>query len=392
MNDPGYLSVMAAIGQRLLALLLGLAAACAILELGVRVSGLREEQARANTVFDPNYGTVRRDSWMFELEPSPGTTAMRIRGRAVAVPKPAGTRRALFLGDSGTEGVLIQPSQTFPHVFAQRAGQPDLVAINAGVFGMTTLDELHFFRDKLRPLAPDLVVLGLFMSNDINFNLAHIERRRTFESRSPMLTWLVAHSALLHYVGLQWLAHGTQRGWFRGQGLVSERWRSREVGLVDVYGFHMLSYPLGEIATYMRRPSPLIDRAFGVLRSAFLRFQALAREDGFHFVVLLIPSPSAVAGRLRLLHYPDIHAQLAAAGIAVDEREMDFGLPTRRVLGICQELGLTCVDPTARFQELGAGVFFADDEHPTALGHAVLAEALLAAGVHGFPRISSSLE
>ena len=347
------------------------------LEVGLRLSDVRVEQARRSTVFEPGYGTVRRDSWMFGFSTPPGVTEVNVHGQRVRLPKPAGETRMLFVGDSGTEGVLIGPEQTFPQVYAQRVARPGLVAINAGVFGMTTLDELHFFRTRLRALDPDWVVLGLFMSNDINFNLGHIAHEHSLRSRVPAWNWLVSHSALVHMLSAQWLIRtgaplmGAEPT--RGPGSVGS--------LVDPNGLHMLSYPLGEIATYVKRPSPLMDRAFAVLHTALAQFQALAEEDGFRFAVLIIPSPSAVAGRLRLLHYPHIYEQLQAAGIPLSEVDLDTGLPTRRVLRICDGLGITCVDPTRRFAAMGQGVFFPTDEHPTALGHAILAEAL-AEGLH----------
>lgn len=370
--------MLAAVRRAALALLLGTVVGFALCEAVVRLSGSRVERARRATVFDPSYGRVRRDSWMFDFQVPPGAVRVRVHGRDVQLPKPADELRVLFVGDSGTEGVLVSPDDTFPARFEQRmrARLPGLRSINAGVFGMTTLDELHFYEHKLRALTPDVVVLGLFMSNDINFNLAHVERELRLQSRWAMLEWLQAHSAFVHFASLQLLAANARHHLFEpGDGLAAHL-LPRELTLVDRNGLHMLSYPMGEVATYVRVPSPLVDHAFDVLRLALSRFMAAAERDGFALRVLLIPSPSAVAGRLRLLHYPDIYEDLKRAGVSLSESDLDVGLPTRRVLSMCAELGLVCIDPTARFQALGEGVFFPDDEHPTALGHAVLAEAL----------------
>jgi hypothetical protein len=86
-----------------------------------------------------------------------------------------------------------------------------------------------------------------------------------------------------------------------------------------------------------------------------------------------------VAGRLTLLHYPDFLHELQTQGITIHEDELDFDAPTRRVLAICDALQLSCVDAGPRFRRLGLRAFFPHDEHPTALGHEALAEALLEA-------------
>lgn len=188
---------------------------------------------------------------------------------------------------------------------------------------------------------------------------------------------MIDNSALAHFLYVQAVALNARHRWFRADALAQESVVPREVALVDSYGFHMLSYPAGEVATYMRRPSPLIEHAFEVLENVLWRMKRLGERHGFVVRVLLIPTPSTVAGRLTLLHYPDIRSDLERMGIEVGEEELDFDAPTRRVLAICEELGLVCLDPTPRMREIGMDVFFPDDEHPTETGHAVLARELV---------------
>jgi hypothetical protein len=183
-------------------------------------------------------------------------------------------------------------------------------------------------------------------------------------------------SALAQFVFLQALALN-ERHRLLGAEHLGRRWVPRRVALVDRHGFHMLSYPSGEMALYMREPSPLVDEAYGVLRDALAELSRLGRREGFELRVLLIPSPSTVTGRLNLLHHPNILAELRARGIDVGVGDLDFRAPVRRVLAICRDLELPCVDPTARLRKLGLSAFFPGDEHPSAAGHRALAGALL---------------
>ena len=89
-------------------------------------------------------------------------------------------------------------------------------------------------------------------------------------------------------------------------------------------------------------------------------------------------SRPARAGRLRILHHPEILRELAEQGVVVKKSELDFGLPTRRVMELCAELELSCLDPTARMRRIGMQVFYPGDEHPTRIGHMALARELLA--------------
>jgi len=168
--------------KKLLALSFGCALALLICELALRVIGYAGDHERERSVFDPRYGTVPRDSWIWSFEiDSARHRAVDLRGQFIPLAKAAGERRVLFVGDSATEGRWSDWEHSFPQQFAARltAAEPkrQIRVINAGVWGMTTIDEYHLLKDKLLPLAPDVVVIGLFMANDINFNLGHLERR-----------------------------------------------------------------------------------------------------------------------------------------------------------------------------------------------------------------------
>jgi hypothetical protein len=360
--------------KRLLALSFGCGLALLICELALRVIGYAGDHERQRSVFDARYGTVPRDSWIWSFAIDPAKhRAVDLRGQLIPLAKPAGETRVLFVGDSATEGALVGLENSFPQQFAARlaAAEPrrQVRVINAGVWGMTTIDEYHLLKDKLLPLAPDVVVIGLFMANDINFNLGHQERQlRT----STVLEQLRSHSALVHFVSLRLLALGA-----RSQRTAAE-WAPLPARLRDQRGLHLLSYPEGELATYLVPASSVVDHAFDVLEQVLGDFRELGRAHGFTVKVLLVPSPSRVLSKLAILHYPNLLAELRERGVAVDPSAIDVDAPTRRVLAVCRSLSLTCMDPTLRLQRLGARAFFPTDEHPTVEGHRELAAELFA--------------
>jgi lysophospholipase L1-like esterase len=357
--------------KRTLLVLFGCCLALGLAELGLRVFGYAGDAERARRVFDPRYGAVAHDSWIWHFQIDLRVhRAVDLRGQWIPLPKPPGETRVLFIGDSATEGAFVTPEQSFPRVFKALLDERTdnhVRVINAGVWGMTSIDEYHLLEDKLLPLDPDVVVIGLFMANDLNTNLAHRERA----PRSSFGVTLRNHSALAHFLWLRALVLSAQRG-------VPAALVPVELRLVDSYGLHMLSYPAGELATYMVPPSALMEHAFEVLERVLADFKALGQRHGFTVRVLLIPSPSRVLGRLAILHYPNLLAELRASGVPIEPGQIDVDAPTKRVLAICDALHMTCIDPTARLQRLGGRAFFPHDEHPSALGQRALAEELVA--------------
>ena len=255
--------------------------------------------------------------------------------------------------------------------------------INAGVRGIDTVGEYNLLKDKLLPMRPDIVILGIFMSNDINFNLAHKEHVEKVEYRAPWIATARQRFALAHFLYSRLLALNSRHKLFSASYLEQRTLIPREVRLVDRNGYHMLNYPVGETATYVVPPSPLILRAFDILDDLMGKLVELARKHQFQFKVILVPSPSTVAGELKLLHFvPDVNRPLRDLGIQVKPNMLDFMAPTRRVKEICRRRRIPLIDPTPRLKKIGLKVFFERDEHLTIIGHSAMATTLLEHRAH----------
>jgi len=166
---------------------LGLAA---LLEVGLRVSGDREKALDENLqrlhrrwvllmegdLFQPLADPVRRyslrpgveltvDDWTFRVNSHRG------RGEELAPEKPPGEKRMLAIGDSFCFGLWSDEDETLVGHLVRMANEADpdgdpWKAINLGVPGYHTGQQLRALEQDGLPLDPDVVVL-YFNTNDI---------------------------------------------------------------------------------------------------------------------------------------------------------------------------------------------------------------------------------
>ncbi len=103
------------------------------------------------------------------------------RGPDYARPKPAGVVRVAVLGDSYVEAMQVAEDQTFTAVIGRTlATSPALrgrrvEALNFGVDGYGTAQELLTLQRKVWAYQPDIVVLAIFLGNDIRNNSVTLE-------------------------------------------------------------------------------------------------------------------------------------------------------------------------------------------------------------------------
>jgi hypothetical protein len=103
------------------------------------------------------------------------------RGPDYSKVKPPNTIRIAVLGDSYVEAIQVPENQTFTAVIKQQLGNcPELKGkrietMNFGVDGYGTAQELFTLRRKVWQYSPDIVVLAIFLGNDIRNNSVALE-------------------------------------------------------------------------------------------------------------------------------------------------------------------------------------------------------------------------
>lgn len=355
-----------------------------LIEIVLRVTGYVGDIDRQRMTFSQYMGDVEKDSWVFDLiEPHAPQSTMRINESTVSVKKKPGTTRILFIGDSGTVGTGVEYKQSFPFQFEEYFAEthPDqkLEVINAGVYGMTTIAEYHLLRDKLLVLNPDIIILGLFMANDINLNLLHNAKKVQLEKNSKIFSFIQAtkeNSALMHYIFLKLLAVEQKHQFLPYEQ--ASTYLPAEFSLRDENGLNFASYFEGEIATYYKDYSSMADFAFEVLESVLYDIREVSEKNNAKFHIVLIPTASAITGRLEMLAFPKPVKRIrqSQGKHKIDLTKLDFTKPAAEVLSICRKLEITCVDPTSELQKEGLSVILPGDDHLSVKGHEIVARKL----------------
>ncbi len=131
-------------------------------------------------VFDPVLGwTLRPDVWLPDLWGGYSTNSRGLRGTAEhAIPKPAGLRRGLVLGDSFSTGVGVADDETYAARMQSMLANTEV--LNLAVPGYGIDQAVLRFEAVGRDYEPDFVVLTIYI-DDFNRNFL----RWRFSSPKP---------------------------------------------------------------------------------------------------------------------------------------------------------------------------------------------------------------
>lgn len=193
----------------------GVIGALLIAEVGVRIANrwfpyfYCYDAARGWGLRPDTAGYYRREggSWV-------RVNADGFRGPDFPKNKPPGTIRIAVIGDSYTQAMQVPEEDTFAAVAARVLAQcpwlkgKRVEALNFGVDGYGTAQELVTLREKVWAYQPDIVVLAVFLGNDIRNNSVTLEGDQCrpffvdqhgklelagpFESSAPFRLWCMA--------------------------------------------------------------------------------------------------------------------------------------------------------------------------------------------------------
>jgi lysophospholipase L1-like esterase len=274
--------------------------------------------------------------------------------------KPSGTFRILVLGDSFTAGIGVEGQEAFPKRVEEEltAGTSGLrfEAINAGVPSYSTREEVLYLEQEGFQLQPDLVLLALFIGNDV------VDNTRTTWSRvvdgelvdgAPRrgVLPLAVRGLLSRHSHLYHLLWPYQR-WLLGHGaedrLAAER----------------------ALAIYEPPDAAGIEPAWQATERWLERLGQVTRARQVQLGVILIPE---------LLQLDPAAWHAAASRLNPDAEAYQPERPNQHLAGILQRLGIPSLDLLGQLRAAlpGRRLYFQRDGHWTPEGHRVVASAIV---------------
>lgn len=322
-------------------------------------------------------GYAHRPSWEAvhrtdEYDVTVRTNALGLRGGPVAAEKPPGTYRILVVGDSFAFGFGVEDEEAFPAVLerhlAPAPARARVEALNAGVAGWSADQYLLFLQTRGFAWSPDLVLLAVSENDpgDLAWNRLELDARRLPVRVEPTRRMIDQRGAMrylrggplalpeLAFPGRAWLAdHSLLYHWlrFRLARLLAARALEGEARRLRAEAGPPPEGPIASLAPDAIQRGLWSGPAFQLRfhRHLVEAIRAACAARGAALATLLVEARAPVPG-----------TEEAAAGLRED----------------CSR-DARCV----RSSSLLAGhpadaLFFAQDGHWTARGHALVGEAL----------------
>ncbi len=285
-----------------------------------------------------------------------------MRDREYSLEKPVGTFRIALLGDSYTEAMQVPTEQIYGASLERELSDcPSLAgrqveAMNFGVSGFSTAQELLVLRHKASPYDPDLVLLALYTENDIRGNL------RELAGKTNIPYFIMNDGRLV----LDNSFHHTTEFWLQHFPLSAEAFDVSRVLQVLRQGKYRLQSFLEEMAqqekmkgwedpalrldllVYLDQPDPSWENAWKITERLIVQMKREVEDGGRRFLLVSLSNPDQV--------HPDVqHRQALARQLGVP----DLLYPDRRIQALAKREGielLSLAEPLATYAER-QGVF-----------------------------------
>ena len=276
--------------------------------------------------------------WFWELrpgalvDPATGETVSDAGTRGPAPRRTPERARVALLGDSSAFGLGVGGQETFAHRLAAMA---PLEVINFGVPGYSAFQGAKLYPERVRPLAPDVVVIAYGAINEASARDPDaLERYRITSRTSPAA--MALSNFLMRFRSYQLLRFGVAA--VRGEEEAAAKAQRDTIANAER---RLAGLP------YKRN----VD--VPVFRDALRELIDAAREDGARPVLVSPPrSLAAEAERPELLEY------------------------TRAIEDVGRETATPVCDVRAGFRARGDPKLLRDRVHPSGRGHLLYAELL----------------
>jgi len=292
-----------------------------------------------------------------------------------------GQYRILIVGDSFPQGWQVSLEQTFPYLLERQlnaGGDRGIEVINLGVDEKGTDRELLLYAGFGWRFEPDVVLLTVYIGNDLVDNSAALSAHHGAYAalERPFFTLGADGSLRLHNVSpIEPGRHPDAPAW---QWLAERAAEQTPLPAIATPAAprviseapYQLEYPV-ELGIYLPETPEWAD-AWALTEALIRQFRVLAEAQGSRFAVIIIPDRRAVHSKdwdITVGYWPFLQGVSPMAPAARLQRFLETeGIPVLNLTYTLNGWALTR-DETER-------LYYRDDGHFNAAGHAVTAQRL----------------
>ena len=307
--------------------------------------------------------------------------------------KAADTYRILMLGDSFVQAVQVSEEQSSHQLLENKLNELEdnnsrrFEVLSGGVVNWGTNQQLQYYREQGRQFQPDLVLLALYIGNDLSDNLpGNVVTVNGFNCYAPYFSVCQGSldpQSLLYAPGLSQLRHNCstfRRILINGLGRLfqySRLYQQLEPLIVTTNPRQQFgrAYPSAFSALYLPTDEDELKQAWLITEALLTQLQQEVEADGAHLAVALI-SPEIVV-RLGALSAAEQELFLRD-NPALAEAEIDR--PNRRLAEFLDTRNIPYVDLTVPLTERLAAtrspLYILGEGHWTVEGNRVAANIL----------------
>ena len=279
------------------------------------------------------------------------------------------SRRILALGDSFTFGHGVEWDEVYVHRLERRTGYDILNAGQASGYGTDT--QYLYLKHKGLDFDPDIVLVGLFVFNDISEINSVSEWHDVKDGLPGRITtdkyymvarkksWKTPIENLARYSRILSVAM-EKAAVLRYQNLSKEGAKAEiEHRFKDNFGF------------FRKEMSPEVQDSFEKWKRCVLGMKRLCDERGIRLIFAVFP--------MEIQIYPESFELYRSFGQSMTEEEMKANLPQKRILRFLNQHGIESIDLLPAFK--GSEYTFDDvyyklDRHWKPLGHSIVADEI----------------
>ncbi len=265
------------------------------------------------------------------------TNQLGFRGKDVSVDKPDNVCSIAVLGDSYTAAMALTDEQTFCGQLEQllnsrHHSSKKWEVLNFGIFGSGTGQELALYRNLVKDLHPDIVIVAFGNATDLRDNSREL-------STNPIIQFQVDGDGRLQQIPQS--AERIQVSNMLNRFSHFYTWQKMKSKTVKQLFQKQADLDRGRNLIYARQEPAAYRRAWDITAALLRAFRDECQENGSRFMVAAIPSAYQI--------YPDYFAELT--GENESAAELDPMHPDRRLSEICDDSAIPFLSLTPVFRE-----------------------------------------